>query len=216
MRIDIVSDTICPWCFIGKRRLERALAQRPDIQFEIGWRPFQLNPDMPAEGMDRQTYVATKFGGDDRARQIYQRVRDAGAGDGIAFAFEKIARTPNTLDSHRLIRWAGSAGLQHQVVELLFRRYFLEGRDIGDRAVLTEVAAEAGMDAELVARLLDEGADLDLVREEDKVARDLGIQGVPCFILERKYAVSGAQDPEVFLQVFDRLQQELAAAPAAE
>lgn len=216
MRIDIVSDTICPWCFIGKRRLERALAQRPDIVFEIGWRPFQLNPDMPAEGMDRRTYVATKFGGDARASQIYQRVRDAGAGDGIDFAFEKIARTPNTLDSHRLIRWAGSAGLQHQVVELLFRRYFLEGRDIGDRAVLTEVAAEAGMDAELVARLLDEGADLDLVREEDKVARDLGIQGVPCFILERKYAVSGAQDPEVFLQVFDRLQQELAAAPAAE
>lgn len=216
MRIDIVSDTICPWCFIGKRRLERALAQRPDIQFEIGWRPFQLNPDMPAEGMDRRTYVATKFGGDDRARQIYQRVRDAGAGDGIAFAFEKIARTPNTLDSHRLIRWAGSAGLQHQVVELLFRRYFLEGGDIGDRAVLTAVAAEAGMDAELVARLLDEGADLDLVREEDKVARDLGIQGVPCFILERKYAVSGAQDPDVFLQVFDRVQEELAAAPAAE
>ncbi|HYM32711.1 MAG TPA: DsbA family oxidoreductase [Candidatus Cybelea sp.] len=203
MRIDIVSDTICPWCFIGKRRLERALELRPDISFEIGWRPFQLNPDMPEEGMDRDEYVARKFGSSDRAHKIYDAIRGAGAEEGIAFDFRRIGRTPNTVASHRLIRWAGSAGVQHKVVELIFDRYFVRGDDIGNPAVLTDIAREAGMDADLVAELLARDADVDQVRAEDQVARDLGIAGVPCFIVDRKYAISGAQDPAVFLQVFD-------------
>ncbi len=216
MLIDIVSDTVCPWCFIGKRRLERALAQRPGLAVEIGWRPFQLNPDMPEQGMDRQEYLALKFGGEERASRIYQTVRDAGAGEGIDFRFDLIRRTPNTLASHRLIRWAGSAGVQHDVVEQLFRRYFVEGADIGDPSVLVAVAEAAGMDAALVERLFAEGADAELVRAEDQVARDLGIQGVPCFIVDRKYAVSGAQDPEILLQVFDLAAQEAEAALAAQ
>jgi predicted DsbA family dithiol-disulfide isomerase len=218
MRIDVVSDTICPWCFIGKRRLERALAQRPGIQVEIGWRPFQLNPDMPREGMNRAEYLTRKFGGEARARQIYRAVQEAGRQEGIAFAFERIARTPSSLASHRLIRWAGSAGRQDQVVELLFRRYFLEGGDIGNPDVLTEVARQAGMDAERIAKLLAGDADEEIVRQEDRLARELGINGVPCFVIERKYAVSGAQDPAVFLQVFDlaaRGLAETAAAPVA-
>lgn len=202
MQIDIVSDTICPWCFIGKRRLEKALAARSDIAFEVNWRPFQLNPDMPAGGMDRATYVERKFGGPEGAERIYRAIAEAGESEGIAFAFERIARTPNTVDSHRLIRWAGGAGAQDRVVELLFRRYFLDGADIGDAAVLADVAGEAGMDGDLVAELLKGDEDADKVRAEDVTARQMGITGVPCFLIERKYAVSGAQDPAVLLQAF--------------
>jgi len=220
MRIDIVSDTICPWCFVGKRRLERALETRPDVTVEVGWRPFQLNPDMPAGGIERQEYLTRKFGGRERADKIYETIRAVGREDGIAFDFGGIKRVPNTIASHRLIRWAGGAGAQHQVVELIFERYFVRGEDIGDPAVLTAVAREAGMDAGLVAELLPGDADVALVREEDQVARQLGIQGVPCFIIDRKYAISGAQDPAVFHQVFDLAARnaalaELEAEPAA-
>ena len=132
MQIDIVSDTICPWCYIGKRKFERALETRPDLSVDISWRPFQLNPHMPAGGMDRDAYLATKFGGDTRAGHIYRAVSDAGRAVGIAFDFDRIRRTPSTLDSHRMIRWARSAGVQNDLVEILFRRYFLAGDDIGD------------------------------------------------------------------------------------
>jgi predicted DsbA family dithiol-disulfide isomerase len=213
MQIDIVSDTICPWCYIGKRRLERAMVQWPDIKAEITWRPFQLNPDMAAEGLERRAYVNAKFGGEAQAALIYERVRQAGAEEGIVFAFERIARTPNTLASHRLIWWAASAGAQDRVVELLFRRYFLEGADIGATDVLIGIAAEAGLDAGLITRRFNEGADIDLIRKEDKMARDIGIQGVPCFIVDRRYAVSGAQDPAVFHQVFELAARE-ALVPA--
>ncbi len=216
MQLDIVSDTICPWCFIGKRRLERALAGRPDLKLDIRWRAFQLNPTMPAGGMDRATYVSTKFGGEDKAKAIYQRIAEAGSGEGIDFNFAAIKRTPNTLDSHRLIRWAGSADKQDQVVEALFRRYFLEGEDIGDHAVLTDTAREAGMDTNLVTQLLADGSDLELIRSEDETAREMGISGVPCFLIGEKYAVSGAQDASVFHQVFDMLARgdQTATAPA--
>ncbi|MCW5750363.1 MAG: DsbA family oxidoreductase [Alphaproteobacteria bacterium] len=203
MLIDIVSDTICPWCFIGKRRLEHALAQRPDLEVQIGWRPFQLNPDMPREGMDRKTYLALKFGGEERARRIYDTIRETGAEVGIDFRYDLMQRTPNTLSSHQLIRWAGSAGVQHQLVEILFRRYFLEGQDIGQSQTLVEAAGEAGMDANLVRELLEKDSDVEQVQAEDRLAREMGIQGVPFFIIDRKYAVTGAQDPAVFLQVFD-------------
>lgn len=215
MRIDIISDTICPWCFIGKRRLARALKQRPEPQVEITWRPFQLNPDMPREGMDRQSYLTAKFGSEANSAEIYARVAEAGRGEGIAFNFAGIPRTPNTLDSHRLIRWAGESGAQDRVVELLFRRYFLDAEDIGDSRVLTAVAAEAGMDGAWVAEALAGDNDLDIVRAEDRYARQLGVSGVPCFVLERKYAISGAQEPAAFLQAFEQIAAEAAAAETA-
>ena len=214
--IDIVSDAVCPWCFIGKRRLEAALARLPaDVDVAIGWRPFQLNPDMPAEGMDRKTYLATKFGGDERAKDIYARVSDAASSSGLALDFRKIGRTPNTVNAHRLIGFAGRTGKQDAVVEALFQAYFQEGRDIGDLATLTDVATACGLNAETVRRYLDSDEDTERVRAEDAMARRMGIQGVPCFIFNRKYAVSGAQEPEVFLQVFEALQKEALEAPAA-
>ena len=215
MQIDIVSDTICPWCYIGKRKLEGALNARPDIEVELGWRPFQLNPHMPAEGMERAEYLRAKFGGEDRAAQIYDAVAQAGLAVGIEFAFDKMQRTPSTLDSHRLVRWATTAGCQDAVGEDLFRRYFREGADIGDAGVLTAVAADAGMDADLVADLLAGDADLELIRREDAMARQMGINGVPCFIIDRKYAISGAQDAPVFHKVFDLALNESVVAEEA-
>jgi len=218
MRIDVVSDTICPWCFIGKRRLERALALRPSLVPEIAWRPFQLNPDMPPEGMDRETYVRLKFGGAERARAVYEPVRAAGESEGIAFAFERIRKTPNTLASHRLIRWAGTAGAQEAVVELLFRRYFIDGADLSEHETLVAVAREAGMDHEIVAELLAKGSDIDLVTGEDRSVRSMGVTGVPFFVFDGKYAVPGAQDPEVLVQVMDlaeREREKAAPAPAS-
>ena len=207
MIIDIVSDAVCPWCFIGKRRLERALAlsRQPDLQ--IGWRPFQLNPDMPAEGMDRQEYLRLKFG--DRAGgQMYDAVKAAGAQEGISFAFEKIVRTPNTIAAHRLIRRSVAFERQDAVVETLFRYYFLDGRDIGRIDTLVEAATEAGLGPDETRQYLEGGTDADIVRAEDAYARQIGINGVPCFIIDRKFAVSGAQAPEVFLEVFEHARKE--------
>lgn len=202
MIIDIVSDAVCPWCFIGKRRLERALALSPQLDLQIGWRPFQLNPDMPASGMDRQEYLRLKFG--DRAGgQMYDAVKAAGAQEGIPFAFEKIARTPNTIAAHRLIRRSATFERQDAMVETLFRYYFVDGRDIGRGDTLIEAASEAGLDAEATRRYLEGEADADIVRAEDAYARQIGINGVPCFIIDRKFAVSGAQAPEIFLEVFE-------------
>lgn len=212
MRIEIVSDVVCPWCFIGKRRLEQAMAQRPNIEFEIGWRPFQLNPDLPREGADRKSYLEAKFGGPERAQQIYARVSAEGAKEGIAFNFEGIKRTPNTLAAHSVLRWALNAGVQTELKERLFNFYFIQGRDIGDHQVLADAAALEGMDGALVKQLLDEGRDADVIRDEDMMARELGITGVPFFIFERKYGVSGAQPAEALLQVIDRVAAEPVAA----
>ncbi len=215
--VDIVSDAICPWCFIGKRRFEQALAQVPkDVEVLVAWRPYQLNPDMPPEGMDRKTYLATKFGGDARADEIYQRVREAGQTVGIDFDFRSIPRTPNTIDAHRLIGVAGRAGKQDAVVEALFRAYFLEGRDIGNRDVLADIAAAAGLEEKTIRDYLAGRDDVDRVGNEDAMARRMGIQGVPCFILNRKYAISGAQEPAVFLEAIEMLKREAAgeAVPA--
>lgn len=208
MKIDVISDTVCPWCFIGKRRLERALAQTPDLDPEISWHPFQLNPDMPREGMDRALYLETKFGGVDRARETYRVVADAASGESLDFDLEKIARTPNTIDSHRLIHFAESRGRQEDVVEALFAAYFRDGTNIGDIDQLCEIAAVAGLDRTEVHDYLASDEDLALIRDRDQSARAMGVNGVPCFIINGKYAVSGAQDPEVFLQVFAAAQQE--------
>jgi predicted DsbA family dithiol-disulfide isomerase len=206
MRIDIVSDVVCPWCFIGKRRLQKALALRPEIGVEIVWRPFQLNPDMPAEGVDRQTFLAAKFGGDGQAERIHANLAAAGASVGIDFAFDRIRRTPNTRDAHRLVRYAAAEGRADALVEALFHAYFVEGRDIGEHQVLAEIAGEAGLDAAAAGAWLDSPAEIEQVLAEDRSARRLGINAVPCFIFERQYAVSGAQEPEFFLPVFDLVQ----------
>jgi predicted DsbA family dithiol-disulfide isomerase len=191
MQIDIVSDTVCPWCFIGKRRIARAMAMRPDVPFEVFWRPYRLDPSIPREGVDRRAYLKAKFGDTPRSSAMGDAIRSEGAGEGISFAFDKIAKTPNTLDSHRLIRWAGSVGVQDDMVERLFGAYFLDGRDIGDPAVLTEIAAEAGMDAELVGELLSKDSDLALVEREAGLASEMGISGVPTFIFDSRRARTG-------------------------
>lgn len=211
MRVDIVSDAICPWCFIGKRRFERALADLPAGTLEVGWRPFQLNPEMPREGMARADYLRAKFG-DERGGRGYEAITDAGREEGIAFDFAAIKRTPNTLDAHRLIRYAGAQDRQDAVVEALFRAYFTAGRDIGDRAVLAAVAGEAGLARDAVETYLASDADIAEVRAEDDFARQVGIHGVPCFIFERKYAISGAQPPDIFRQVIDKVASGAAEA----
>ncbi|HTQ12639.1 MAG TPA: DsbA family oxidoreductase [Rhizomicrobium sp.] len=210
MQIDVVSDTICPWCFIGKRRLARALAERPDIAFDVRWRAYRLDPTVPPEGVERRAYLKAKFGDGERPRAMSEAIRAAGESENIAFAFDRIARTPNTIDSHRLIRWAGSAGLQDEVVEALFRAYFEEGRDIGDIDVLVDIAGQTGMDTALVADLLEDGADRELVEREDVLAHRMGITGVPTFIFASKYAVSGAHDPETLVGLIDKVVLEAA------
>ncbi|MBM3516615.1 MAG: DsbA family oxidoreductase [Alphaproteobacteria bacterium] len=205
MQLEITSDTICPWCFIGKRRLDAARALRPDFPLEILWRPFQLNPDMPREGLNRQEYLAAKFGDAGAVEQRLEFVRETGRSVGIPFAFERIGRVPNTLDSHRLILWAERAGRQDAVVEALFQRYFIDGADIGDPDVLVAAAASAGMSAETVRDELAGEAGLDLVRGQCEAAVQRGVSGVPCFVFGGRYGVSGAQEPERLVQVFDAL-----------
>jgi predicted DsbA family dithiol-disulfide isomerase len=195
LTIDIVSDVVCPWCYIGKRNLEAALQQLPDSNIEVRWHPYQLDPTIPPEGIARRTYLERKFGS--RVDEIYTRVAAAGRQAGLDFAFDRIERSPNTLDAHRLIRWSQSVGKQDAIVERLFRAFFLEGRDIGDRAVLIEAASQVGMDADVVARLLSGDADNDAVREEIETAQRLGVTGVPFFIFAGRFGMPGAQPPDV-------------------
>ena len=208
MIVDVIVDTVCPWCYVGKARFEKALAMRPDQVVEIGWRPFQLNPGIPRAGKDRRAYLSEKFGGGDRAERRYSVIGDAGRQEGIDFRFDRIDRTPNTVDSHRLISYARSEGRQHAMVDALFRAYFTEGRDIGEIEVLAEIAAETGLDGDAARIFLGSDEDRALVVGEDELARSLGVNGVPCYIVDRKYAVSGAQSPEVFLQIFDLVRHE--------
>jgi predicted DsbA family dithiol-disulfide isomerase len=214
MHIDIVSDVICPWCFIGKRRLGRALEQRPDLTVSVTWRAFQLNPDMPEGGMARADYLAAKFGNSAHAGRIYAAITAAGAGENIAFAFDRIRRTPNTRDAHRLIRYATLHGKADALVETLFSAYFEQGRDIGNQAILADIAAESGFDRAAAAKWLAGETALADVLGEDRSARRLGISGVPCFILDGGYSISGAQEPEFFFPLFD-LAQNATAQPVA-
>ncbi len=210
MQIDIVSDTVCPWCFIGKRKLEKALALRPDIAFDIKWRAYRLDPNVPREGVDRRAYMRAKFGDSPRSSAMSDAIRAAGDAEEIAFAFERIEKRPDTTDSHRLVRWAASAGKQNEIVERLFKAYFEEGRDIGDAAVLRAVADEAGMDGALVAELLAKDADRALIEQEDTLAHQMGISGVPTFIFNNRYLISGAYDPDKLVRVIDKAQAEAA------
>lgn len=204
MQIDIVSDTVCPWCFIGKRRIGRAMAMRPDVKFDVFWRPYRLDPTIPREGVDRRAYLKAKFGDSPRTSAIGDAIRSEGASEGIAFAFDKIAKSPNTLDSHRLVRWAAGAGKQDEIVERLFKAYFIDGQDIGAASVLSAIASEAGMDGDLVGALLSGESDLESVEREAGLANEMGITGVPTFIFDSKYMISGAREPELLVRIIDK------------
>ena len=204
--VDVVSDVVCPWCYIGKRRLEAAIAQLreadPDLPFEIRWHPFQLNPDLPPEGVDRKGYLEAKFGGPARASQVYERVTAAGRSVGIPFDFDAIKRQPNTLLAHRLVTWAQSRheGDADALVEGLFRANFIEGRFVGSIDELVAIAAAAGYDAADARAFLESDALKEDVAQADVRAREMGIGGVPFFIFDGKTAVSGAQEPSVIVQ----------------
>ena len=214
MELDIFSDVVCPWCFIGKRRLEAALSDRPQSDLLVRWRAFQLNPDMPAEGMDRQAYRERKFGGAENAQRLYNQIGTVGAEVGIDFAFDRIRRTPNTVNAHRLIRLGAHHDREDAVVERLFRAYFLEGGDIGDPGLLSELAGDAGLDAQEAARFLAGDEERTAVETEDFSGRQAGITGVPTFIVNRRHAVPGAQPPEVLYKLFDLGREGAQAAQA--
>lgn len=205
LTVDVISDVVCPWCYIGKRRLETALARlreaEPDLPIEVRWHPFELNPDLPPAGADRRDYLDAKFGGPERAQQIYARVRAAGETVGIPFAFDAIERQPNTLDAHRLIAWAQARreGDADDLVERLFRAYFLEGRYVGDRDELEHIAAAAGFDPDDARAFLASDALRGEVAGAEDHARRMGVSGVPFFIFAGRVAVSGAHEADTLL-----------------
>ena len=203
MHIDVVADVICPWCFVGKRRLERALALRPDLTATLSWRPFELNPDLPSDGIPRELYLSAKFGNSRAADRLNAVVSAAGRAEGIEFDFARIRRTPNTLRAHRLVHLASDKGAAGRIVEALFRAYFVDGLDVGEIDTLAELAARAGLDETETLQYLMSDAGTPEVRAEEHRARRLGIHAVPYFVLERGYAISGAQEPEMFLPMFD-------------
>jgi len=210
MPIDVVSDVVCPWCYIGKRRLEAALAMKPDVAVEVRWRPYFLNPWIPREGIDRKRYLETKFGSVERYAAIAERVAAAAAAEGLTYASDKIARQPNTLDCHRLILWARNNGAAGPMKQRLMDLYFSEGADLTDAEVLAGAAIDCGMDGDLVRRLLASDADVARIEQEANSAKEAGIDGVPCFIFGNVLAVSGAQDPKYLADAMARAATEFA------
>ncbi len=205
IKLDIMSDPICPWCYIGKAHLDRALESEPDHPFAIEWHPFQLNPDMPAEGMDRRAYLEGKFGGKEGAVRAYAPVVEHAEKAGLKINFEAMQRTPNTLNAHRLIHWAGIEGRQTAAVSALFKAYFVDARDIGDAEVLADIADGIEMDASVVTRLLATDEDMEDIRKRDAHSSEMGINSVPTFIVGGRHAVPGAQPPELWKKVLAEL-----------
>jgi predicted DsbA family dithiol-disulfide isomerase len=205
LTIDVVSDVVCPWCFIGKRRLEKALELKPDIPVEVRYHPYFLNPWVPREGMSRQDYLTTKFGSPERYQGIAGRVAAAAAAEGLTYAVDKMTRQPNTLDCHRLILWAQSAGKAAQMKQRLMELYFTAGADLSDREVLVQAAAEAGLDPDRTRELLASDTDVEQVEAAANAAKDAGIDGVPTFILGGVAAVTGAQSPEVLANAIEQV-----------
>ncbi len=214
MIVEVFSDTVCPWCYVGKRRFEAAAAARPAQAIDVRWLPFELNPDMPPEGADRAEYLRAKFGDANRFADAQRTLREIGTGLGIDFHFDRIARMPNTRRSHALIAWAAGtpegARVQSDVKGRVLNAYFCEGRDIGDPDVLVAIAREAGLDADGARAAIDEPALHREIAALEARAHSWGISGVPAFVFERRYLVSGAQEPAVFLQLLDRLAAEAA------
>jgi len=208
LSIDVFSDVVCPWCLIGKRRLEKALALVPEIPVEVHWRPFFLNPWVPREGMSRADYLTTKFGSVEGYKAIAQRVAAAAASEGLVYASDKMTRQPNTLDCHRLIRWAAESDAAPRMKQRLMDLYFTEGGDLSDRNVLVQAAIDCGMDGEEVRALLATDKDVAAVEAEANAAKEAGIDGVPCFILGGLFAVSGAQEPHYLADAIKRAAAE--------
>ncbi len=203
MRIDIIFDTVCPWCYIGKRRLEQAVREREGLTLDICWHPFLLNPEMPSEGIDRTAYLVRKFGSESRVRHIYGTIADAGQSVEINFAFDRIRRTPNTVDSHRLVRFSGNYGKAEAAVESLFLSYFVNGDNIGDTGVLLKIGGDLGLDETELARYLRSKDDVAEVYEENARAHRLGINGVPSFVFPEGMVISGAHEPRVLARMLD-------------
>jgi len=195
--IEVVNDLVCPWCYLGVRRLFRSLARRPDLLVDLTWRPFLLNPDMPRAGMARADYVVRKFGGEERARRLYASIAEIGRVEGVMFRFDRIKRTPSSLDAHRLVRWAARFGRADEVVEAIFAAHFSDGRDIGDPGVLAAIASSCGLRATAARAFLASDTDIDAVHADNLRAHRLGINGVPCFVVSGCHAIAGAQEPEV-------------------
>ncbi|MBR0657288.1 DsbA family oxidoreductase [Roseomonas arctica] len=203
MAIEIVFDLVCPWCFLGTRRLLRMLRARPEVLAELQWRPFLLNPDIAPEGVSRQDYLVRKFGGEDRARRLHAAIAEVGRAEGIHFRFDRIRRIPCSLDAHRLVRFAQQHGLAEPLVDLLFEAYFLEGADIGSIDVLSELAGAAGLDPRGARMFLLSRAEAEAVHADNLRAHRLGINGVPCFVIDGRHAIAGAQEPEVLERLLD-------------
>jgi predicted DsbA family dithiol-disulfide isomerase len=214
--IDMISDVVCPWCFIGKRRLEKAIALKPAIPVELHFRPYFLNPWIPREGISREEYLTTKFGSPERYRDIAQRVAEAAAAEGLTYEIDGIKRQPNTLDCHRLILWAGQAGHAARMKQRLMDLYFTEGGDLTDPEMLVGAAADSGLDADLVRQRLATDEDVARVEREANSAKEAGIDGVPCFVLGGLLAVQGAQAPDYLAQTIERAANEYAKRVAAE
>ena len=214
MPIDVVSDVVCPWCFIGKKRLEKALALKSDVPVELRWRPYFLNDWVPREGIDRRTYLETKFGSVERYTAMAGRVQKAAEEEGLVYRLDKISRQPNTLDCHRLILWAGNTGDPARMKQRLMELYFAEGADLSDPDVLVQAAVDCGMDGELVRGLLASDADVDRVTREAQSAKEAGVDGVPCFIFGNVLAVSGAQSPDYLADTLTRAAAEYARRAA--
>jgi len=209
IKLDILSDPICPWCYIGKAHLDRALSKSPDHPFEIEWHPFQLNPDMPAGGMSRRDYLETKFGGKENAVRVYGQIADAAVAAGLEIDFAAIERTPNTMNAHRLIHWAGLEGRQTALVSRMFKAFFVDGQDIGETEVLLDLATDVGMDRSMTQRLIESDADRDDIAKRDAHARERGVTGVPTHILANQHVLPGAQEPDLWLRVIDDIKAQL-------
>ena len=209
IKLDIMSDPICPWCYIGKTQLDRALASHPDHPFTVEWHPFQLNPDMPAEGMDRRAYLEGKFGGKAAAVQVYGNIERQAQTLGLSIDFAAMKRTPNTINAHRLIHWAGLEQKQQGLVDALFDAYFCKGVDIGESDNLCDIAEKAGLERDVIAHLLDGDTDCQMIRERDAHSRKMGVNAVPTFIVANQHAVPGAQTPEVWATIIADLQTQI-------
>ena len=212
VRIDVVSDVACPWCYVGKRRLETALAARPDIEAEVHWRPYMLDPTIPAGGYPRADYMAAKFGSAERAAAMFERVSAEAANEGLAFDMAAMTVSPNTLDAHRLVHWAAEAGLQDAMKEALLKAFFVEARDVGDIDVLVEIAEAVGLSSETVRARLATDEDVARIEADIAEARQIGVTGVPCFIIDRRAGLSGAQSPAAILAAIDGVIAERGAS----
>jgi predicted DsbA family dithiol-disulfide isomerase len=211
MQIDIIFDTTCPWCYIGKRRLEQALKGFPTVDVKPTWRPFLLYPEMPDSGISRETYLVRKFGSEARVRRIYGAICDAGQSVEIDFEFDRIGHTPNTVDSHRLVRYSARFDQAGNAVEALFYNYFVNGKNIGDRDVLLAVGRDLGLDPDALAAYLESDEDIALIHDENARAHRLGINGVPSFLVNERHVISGAQESQVLARVLDVALAEAAA-----